>query len=58
MYKTSKLESARNITNKEEDKRVRKADTENKTENGYIGKDRGNGDYTEHGVVDLHRGIE
>jgi len=41
-----------------EDKRVRETGTENKTENRYIGKKRGGeGDYTEHGVIDLRRKI-
>ena len=39
------------------DKRAREAGTENKTENRYVGKKRGNGDYTEHGVIDLRREI-
>jgi len=33
------------------DRPERKAGTENKTENGYIGKSEG--DYTEHGVIDF-----
>jgi len=38
----------------EEDRRVRKAGTENKTVNRYIGK-KGEGDYTGHGVIGLRR---
>ena len=41
-----------------EDKCVREAGTENKTENRYTGKKReGKGDYPEHGVIDLRREI-
>jgi len=57
VYKTSKLESARYMTREKINvygRPIRK--TKQKT--GTSEKKRGRGDYTEHGVVDLRRGIE